>query len=401
MKRAGKHPTSALFALTLAVSASACASCDTGGDGTQERMPFRDGWQVEADVDFIHTTADGLQIFDLAIGGRESNDNFANRGDVIVNFDGPANKILVELRRFTFATNEDAAQNDFDNLSLWAYTSALGRPQDMSAEDACDEGAWQNGCAARVYYDGLSQLQRSGADIRVTLPPDYRYQLSITTEDNVADDDYFNRGNVCVSNLNASVDIETKSGNAWVTVARETTPAPKCSQQQIDDCENWTVKDEDDNDVPAPWAPECPCIAVGGGEFGRVFFENRDDSASNVTVDVASTLWTSIRTENRGEMQQAQGDHCDALIEVPGAALEAQDFPWRLNGDVNFPGEPAIKGAGFAIQTFSNNCSPVAYTEEPGDFVGVGRGQEQESEERGNVRVCTDCITQSCNDLIP
>jgi len=413
MNRPRRNPTSAGFILAFMTFSLGCGDRDGGFDsgngneidGSDDRKPFRDGWRVAADVDFIHTDlSDGLAlIVDLTIGGRETNDNFANRGDIIVNFDGPDDRILIELRRFTHTTTLERAEEDFERLSLWAFSSSPGRPQDQDVEDDCTAGGWQGGCDIRVYYDGLSQQDRAGADIRVTLPADYRRQINIVTEDNIGDDDYFNRGDVCVSNLFASVDIETESGNVWVSLADGTTPSPRCSADQIQACEDWTVDDESGNQVPTPWAPECDCIAVGGGEFGRVAIENRDSSSSDVTVEMPEGLWASIRAENKGATQSQAGEFCEAGIDVDNIELDptSEDLPWNAFAHANFPGEPAIRGAGFSVLAVSNECSPVAHTDAPEDFVGTGHGDEQESTERGNIVVCTDCITQTCDELIP
>lgn len=397
--------------LVLAACAVGVVGCTEEPPGIADRGPFRDGWQVEVDADFLHTSINDegkpvADIFDMTIGGREDGDNFANRGDIIVNFDGPANRILVEMRRFTFSTTQQAAEEDFENLSLWAFASSVGRPQDQDPLDNCDPddgGAWQNACQVRVYYDGLSQLERSGADLRVTLPPEYRQKINIVTQDNIEEEDYLNRGNVCVSNLFASADIEVESGRVWATLSDVVTPAPKCSQEQIDKCENWTVEDDMGNEVPAAWAQECDCIAVGGGEFGRLEITSRDETAADITIDIPTGLWTTVKAENTGEGQQESGDHCDAVIEAADfvPADTGNDFSWQKFGSMNYPGMPAISGAGFSIVASSSSCEPVAHTEHPDDFVGTGKGDEQASEERGNVRVCNDCITQSCNDLIP
>ncbi|MCX4240413.1 hypothetical protein [Paraliomyxa miuraensis] len=389
--------------LALAAIAIGVTGCPDGPPGIADRSPFRDGWVVEVDADFVHTDAEGTRaIFDMTVGGREDGDNFANRGDIIVTFDGPPNRILVEMRRFTFSTNQEAADLDFDDLSLWAFASSTGRPQDQDPADDCS-GSWQNACQVRVYFDGLSQLERSGADLRVTLPPDYRQKINIVTQDNIEEEDYLNRGNVCVSNLFASANIETESGKVWAQLARDVNPAPKCSLEQIDKCENWTVDDGMGNDVPAAWAPECDCIAVGGGEFGRLAIDSRDETAADIVVDVPDGLWASIKAENQGDGQEEAGDHCEAKVEVANfeRAETGNDFSWQAFGNANYPGMPAIGGAGFSINAISSSCEPVAYTERPEDFVGTGKGEDQDSEERGNVTVCTNCITQSCSELIP
>ena len=232
----------------------------------------------------------------------------------------------------------------------------------------------------------------------VTLPPDYRYELSVETEDNVADDDYFNRGDVCISNLFATADVTPQSGNVWVSMNPNTTPTPTCSDEEIARCENWTNDDGMGNDVPAPWDPTCGCINHGSLDIG-----NRDSSASNITVDVPTALWASIRAENTGEMQSSAGDHCEAVVELPNVEYDAtgNDFPWQVSAASNYPGEPAVSGAGYFVKLESSECGPVAHTDSPDEFVGLGNGDEQESEERGNIRICNGCITQSCDELIP
>jgi hypothetical protein len=378
--------------------------CTSEPPGTSQRFPFRDDWRTAADQPFEHTASDGTpQIFNLTIGGLERNDNFANRGDVIVDFDGPPNRILIELRRFTFTTTDEAAELDFENLSLWASDSSPNAPRPPAADADCVAGGWRNGCEVRVLYDGQSQLKRSGADIRVTLPPEYRYKLNVITQDNIEEEDYLNRGNVCISNLFASADVEVEGGKVWATLARDVTEAPKCSLAQIEACETWTVEDDDGNEVAAAWAPECPCIAVGGGEFGRLEIVSREETAADITVDMPAGLWASIKAENTGTAQEASGEHCDATIEVANFVPNetGNDSPWEAFGNVNYPGTPAIAGAGYTISATSRSCEPVAFTEHPEDFVGTNKGEDQTSEERGNVLVCTNCITQSCNDLIP
>jgi len=410
-RRRGALGTLALAACTLG-GAAGCNG-DNSGD-LAERQPYRDGWATVVDQAFDHTAPneDGDEvaaIFQLAIGGRETNDNFANRGDIIVNFDGPADRILIEMRRFTFAASSDEAERDFEDLLPWAATGSVVPPGQVAEEDKCIKETsdspveWQNDCAFRVYFDGQSQLKRSGADIRVTLPADYRYGIDIVTQDNIEEEDYLNRGNVCVSNLFASANVDVDSGRVWASLAGDVNPIPRCPLEDIMACENWTQEDENGNEVPAPWAPECDCFAGGSAEFGRLTIESSDENAADVVVDVPAGLWTSVKAENTGMGQQSSGDHCEATIELSDytEAETGNDFPWQAQGFANYPGPPATAGAGYSVQITSKSCEPVAYTETPDEFVGIGKGDDQTSEERGNVQVCTNCIAQSCDELIP
>jgi hypothetical protein len=377
---------------------------EESGSGPFTRQPFRDQWRVEVDADFVHTHADGTPLItSLTIGGVETNDNFANRGDVIVNFDGPQGRILVELRRFTYNVSQEDADEDFGDLWLWAYAAPLARPQDQSPADDCLASGWQDGCEIRVYFNGQAQLKRSGADIRVTLPPDYRRRITVITEDNDEEEDYENRGNVCISGLHATADVEVENGNVWVSLASDATPAPQCTAEQIAACENWTVDDGMGGQIPAPWAPECDCIAIGGGEFGRLELANEEEAASNMVVDLPAGLWASIRAENQAPDQDAAGEHCEASVTVPAFELNetGNDFPWEAFGNASYPGEPAIAGAGYSMIATSSGCGPVLYTEHPEDFVGPDNEAMQATGERGNLEVCSGCITQTCDELVP
>ena len=111
-----------------------------------------------------------------------------------------------------------------------------------------------------------------------------------------------------------------------------------------------------------------------------------------VAVAVAAAFWFMI---NGGKTVDAP------TLKVAVPTPDGNDFPWQSRAEVNSPGEFALSGAGFNIQLFSNGCGPVARTEDPDDFVGVGNGKDQDSNNQGNITVCNDCITQTCNELIP
>ncbi|MBC8068489.1 MAG: hypothetical protein IAG13_09155 [Deltaproteobacteria bacterium] len=352
-------------------------------------------------------------ISDLQIGNSlGSNDNFVNRGDVIVNFDGPADQIKIEFRRFTFAEDEEGAQDDFDKLSLWAYNANTGtpkKPADMEEEARCggedDDGnplPWQQDCAIYVYYDGQNQLKRAGADIRVTLPPNYRQDIGIATADDVTEDAYPNRGNICVSNLNGTVDADLQSGLAFVTLAADVTPSPKCEQANPEGFQGCIDFDDPATEGPDAWSQNCGCFS-SNLELGRVTIESLAPSSANITVDTTlPDLWTSFRAENTGE-NQLNGKHCPSAVEGLSDLEYTQmdvNQPWRLVGVSNFPSEMAPGGAGFTLQLTSNGCEPVSSVEAPDDF--DPKVTDPESEVRGNVKVCAGCLAgRSCEDLLP
>ncbi len=395
--------------ITLLLGAVALtAGCpDSGDSGTAEATPYRDDWRTVINQPFSTYDADGAaDIVSLMIGGTPSSDNFANRGDVIVRY-AATDRITVEMRRFTMSDNEDLAEEDFDKLQIWAYdtTSSPKPPSQMDAEDNCldpdGDMPWRDGCQVRVYYDGLTQVGRSGADLRVTLPNDFIFSLDVTTTDNDADSDYQNRGNVCVENLPGSADIRLGNGSAFVILDPNMNEMPECAPSDVAEC------------AAAGWAnDDCPCLGQGIA-FSQTRVESNDAEASNVTVDIPNAnFWIGYTMRNEGEgltpgAGDAPGALCEATIDpsagavVLDPAINLEQKPWDNRGSINLPanGTPA---AGYNITAVSASCSAVQGTEDPRDFVGKGLGSEQESEERGNLNVCSGCLRgTSCDDLIP
>jgi hypothetical protein len=378
------------------------AGTDTGAAGQcgdNELKPFRDAWQVEADVDFPYLDADGqAQITSLFIGGHIYNDNFVNQGDVIVRFTGPPNRITVELRRFTMTPNATIAQQDFEALRLWAFDQKVtspAKPPDMDPASNCATGPWHDGCGIRVYYDGLSQLARAGADIRVTLPADYHHDVQIVTDDNDADASYFDRGNVCVENLAGNAQVELENGQVFVTLADDIGPAPSCPGADVEACETWTDAGE-----PAPWASECPCVQ--DGNFGLLSIGSMDGAAADITLDVPAGLWTTINAQNQGEGQSVAGDHCVASVEVAEAVPAPTDFPWIAGASTPKPSEASLEGGGYQILAVSSDCGIVAATESPQDFECGAAGTDQPKTKRGDIVVCAGCLgAATCDDLLP
>ena len=401
-----------VFAPLLCLLAAACGdNTPTNGGGTE---PFRDKWRVVHEGPFqLLDDMGNPNIGTLYIGNALGyNDNFVNRGDVIVDFSGTSEEIKIEFRKFSFSSGETDAADDFDKLSLWAYASSIGtpkKPADMDDADRCSgedkQGnplAWKEGCAIYVYYDGLSQLKRSGADIRVTLPAAYREDISISTADNVEEDTYPNRGNICVSNLNASVTAELQSGLAFVSLAPDATPSPKCNSLLPDlymDCINYV---DPDTMQPEPWAQACGCINQGI-PFGTVKIDSLKPSSANMTVDVGNAaLWTAFHAENAG-MNSLASKNCPSTIDgLNNLTYTVNDpnAPWRVIGESNHPSDKAPAGAGFSLQLTSNGCEPVSAVESPGDW--DPDVTDPPSDIRGNVEVCAGCLAgKSCDDLLP
>lgn len=398
MKRSLSAFALGLTALTMTLSCNEKGNGDDGNTGGQ-LAPYRDEWRVEAEVPFPYLSGDGtVQIASVRIGGRVYQDNFANRGDVIVEFEEGRDTIKIEMRRFTMAGSRAAAEEDWEALSLWVYNAnqtSPKKPEEMDPERQCvgDGGVWQDDCAIRVYYDGQSQLARAGADFRVTLPAAYRHTIRIATEDADDDDDYINRGTVCVNNLRGSAEIELENGVASVIMADDIQAIPICTEAQVEACETY-----EHEGASAPWHPDCPCIFDTMSAWGSVRVESRDAAAANITIDAPEHLWMNITARNDGPNQSAATSHCNANIELADFIIEDKPFPWSVRGTTP-PPSPSASG-GYGTIAVSKDCSPVVYTPSPDDYVGRGNGHEQEVEDRGDLRICTNCIrAQSCDQL--
>lgn len=405
MTRASIATISTVFSGLLA----ACGG-DTEPQQGDSQAPFRDDWKEEHEGAFDLLDDEGNPAITAVFIGNAlgSNDNFVNRGDVIVEFDEDVDdRIKIELRRFTFATSEDEAADIFDKLELWAYNANTGspkRPEDMEEDARCggenDDGdayPWQDGCAIYIYYEGQTQLARAGADIRVTLPAAYRQEISISTADNVEEDSYPNRGNVCVSNLNGTADIELQNGLAFVSVVSETA-YPTCPDELIADCENF---DDPMTEGPDAWSKDCGCIAQNYNP-GNVTVSSLTPSSADITVDVPADLWTNFRAENAGQ-NSLSDKNCPATLGDLGS-IEFEDGgddpnkPWLRAGIANRP--PAAPAGGFRLDLKSNGCEAVAAIEEPkewdADIV------DPDAELRGNIELCVGCIADTpCEDLLP
>lgn len=407
MSRALPGIFSGLFAVIGGVAIGACTP-----EPDPEPRPFEDAWRLELDLPFPYLDAAGTtaRIKSLTIGGREEDDNFANRGHVIVQFD-PAGtaadgRIRVEMRRYTMARTAEEAADVFAALQLWA---AKGRVvPEPAPEDSCLT-TWQDACQVRVAYRGLVQLARAGADLRVTLPAAYRHLLTVVTEDNVAESDYQRRGDVCVEGLDASADIQVGSGRVFVVLDPATTPMPQCTLKPgaVEDC----VSHED-----GAWSSACRCVAEMG-DFGRVRVTSHDGAAVTATVDVPRGLWVNAALVNEGPEQMRgsdppcadaspMGTRCDSCVAIEGYVPDPNlgppetRTPWIDLGVAARPSGAANPSSGFLVNLVSKRCDAVRYTPVPEAFVGEDL-EAQPIEERGNLHVCHDCLrTTGCAGLL-
>ena len=380
------------------------ASCNPSDNAAGVSQPFQGEWRTVIDQPFNVLDAAGEVAIRTVRIGNEGGDNFNNRGDIVVRY-ADVSRITVEMRKFTQVDSQALADEDFDKLSIWGSTSALPpAPYNLDDEDNCIDPSgqlpWQDDCQIAVFYDGQTQVDRSGADLRITLPRSFIYDLEIETDDNLADADYQNRGNVCVENLPGSADIKLSNGTAWVIVDETSNISPLCPADQRQAC------------VDADWDSQCPCL-VNDFEFGQVKITSNDGQAANAIVDIPSSpeFWVGYQLRNDGDNTPGNdepGALCEAIVEDSAGAVrlaEGIDLGQKPNenqGSINYPGDTATEGAGYNIALKSDECLVILATEDPSDFVGVGEGPTQESDERGNVSICSGCArTVGCDGLVP
>lgn len=334
------------------------------------QFPQRDEWRTAIDAEL------GEDVESINIGGLEDDGNFANRGDIEVRFDGEEGRVLVEMRRFAFATDLEEVQPVFERLWPWAFAGeSLQAPNGSMIDGDCSV-VWQDDCHLRVYYDGQRQPYLAGADLRVTLPPSFRGHLDVTTEDLVADEAYPLRGDVRIDGLPGSADISVEAGTVQVSLAEDALVAPACGAQGNATCEQWL-----DGEEPAPWALACGCT-----EFGNLRVLG---SAADVTLDVPRELWANLHVENAHTA--ATELWCDVEVDCGGFAdcemlLDDEVVPGKKKAELNDPGPSALEGAGYSVRVFNDACHSVSYADGPEDYEDPG------IDVRGEILVCAGCL---------
>ncbi len=320
--------------------------------------PFRDEWRVELSAPVTLAGAGRLQ--DLLVGGHEHESNFANRGDVIVQFHDE-DRIVVEMRRFTRAADPERAREDFDHTMLWAYIGgdvAPVPPQQMEFPRPCvgEDGSLRDGCGLRVYYDGNSQPLRTGADLRVTLPARWTGQLDLITQDSIIDSDYLNRGNICVEPTRAWVTAQLERGVAYASIA------------------------------PDEVAPGTASLSISG-------------DAAQIWLDVPAQLRTSWRVGY--EDDQSKQERCFADPVLEGHVFTEVEFGSKRSSYAGVAGpDPETETFDALLAARSDTCDVVAFTEAPDQW--SGEPNEQSVETRGEIRLCNDCIAATpCEELLP
>lgn len=395
-------PRSRSLSLTLlSLATVAIAACESGPIVTAE-SPFRESWNVVHEGPILireNAAVPYAPVRTLVIGGIETADNFANRGDVEVYFTNPPSDaqglgtIRIEWRRFAFATDQADADANFEKMTPWAFATTTQNPNNIDPALNCFDPVWFEGCSLRVYYDGKTQPIRSGADLRVYLPSDYVGDLQVITEDNLKDTEYFDLSNVKVKGAIGSVDVSVENGDVEIEMSDDALVAPQCGAdlaESIDFNEFCETYVDMNTSMPAPWSVDCGCT-----ELGQVKAEARLPFAANITIDIPTDLWANVKAENlQAGLTTASMPRCDATIEDDTFASFEFDpsqcdpsAPWRCFGEANDPGASAVEGAGFGVQARSNGCGIVDAHSGPEDY-----GTEPEPLEKGFTRVCSGCL---------
>jgi hypothetical protein len=335
-----------------------------------DREPYVDDWRTEL-------SGPAAQIKSLSIGDRLTSDNFANRGDIEVRYVDGTDQITIEMQRFTIAKDQATADAAFERMKFWAYdiaTPAAPTPDD--AADAC----WApevEGCYVRNYYEGQLQPVRDGVNFRITIPRGWDGDLAVTTEDNLEEgiESYPDRSDIIVDGLAGNLAADLDSGNIRVRMDAATDHYAGCSSN--DTC------------VEMGYPIGCGCT-----DPTNVTIANNTGQASNITVDVGNPdAWYTMVLENHGSFSAGDEFVCTATIDCdafPNCEIDPDyaTIEYQERAEVNFPGEPAIRGAGIRLALSSEACANITYTEGPDDY----EAETFPAEKRGDLQVCVGCL---------
>ncbi len=366
--------TTRLLSLSLLAAAStlltACQTGDDGGGIGAGREPYVDDWEVVA-------SGPAAQLTQLSIGDRLTSDNFANRGDIEVRYVDGTDQITIEMQRFTIAKNQADADAAFGRMQFWGYDiGSPSPPEPDDAEDAC----WApdvTGCYARVYYDGQIQPVRDGANFRVTIPRGWDGDLELVTEDNLEEgiDTYPDRSDIIVDGVAGNLNIDLDSGNVQVRMDPETDHFAGCAANDACVMEGYP-------------------LGCGCSEPTNVTIANNNGQSSDITVDVGNaSAWYTMSLENRGTLTAGDDFVCTATIQCDAFAdcmidSDFADVENQERAEVNYPGDPALLGAGIRIQLVSEGCANIVYTSGPDDY----ELEDFPEQKRGDVEVCVGCL---------
>ncbi len=315
-------------------------------------VPLRDGWRTVLEAGFPTQGDDAINL--LRVGGSAHEGNFANRGDILVDFTD-AETITLRMRPFSRSEDERLVADELDRLSLWAFVTegnAPLRPEEMVVSRPCigDDGNLRDRCALRLIYDGALQPMRLGADLWLTLPRSYQGELTLYTEDNAIDGDYLNRGNVCIEANQADVTVSMDSGTAFVKASSS----------------------------------------------GRTTLKGE---ASNVKVDLPADVVATLRVTYASfpeidALCSANFDVAGAIEEDSSAGTNASDIV-VVSGPQPRPGPSTV-----TINASLRDCQWLTSTESPREF-DAQIGADREPELMGSLDFCNGCLPDPCATLLP
>jgi hypothetical protein len=281
------------------------------------------------------------------------------------------------MQRFTIAKDQATADAAFERMKFWAYDIATpAPPSEDDAADAC----WApdvTGCYIRNYYEGQLQPVRDGVNFRVTIPIGWDGDLAITTEDNLEAgiETYPDRSDIIVDGFAGNLIVDMDSGNVQARMDPNTDHYADCDAN--DDC------------VAMGYPLGCGC-----SDPTNVTIANTNGQSSNITVDVGNPdAWYTMILENRGTFSASDEFICTATIDC-GAFDDCvidpdyADIEYQERAEVNFPGTPAIAGAGIRIALTSEACANIVHTDSPEDY----ELDEFPIEKRGDINVCVGCL---------
>ena len=207
--------------------------------------------------------------------------------------------------------------------------------------------------------------------------PAGRATLDLTTTDNLEAgiDSYPDRSDISVLGLNGNITVDLDSGNVDVRLDPNVKHYAGCEAN--DAC------------VMMGYAMGCGC-----SEPTNISIANKPGQASNITVDVANAdNWYTMILENRGTFSAGDEFVCNATVDCDAFAdcVIDPDFaalPQQERAEINFPGDPAIEGAGIRISLVSEACANITYVNDKDDF----EADPLPEEKRGELRACVGCL---------
>ncbi|GEM_PF-1234248 len=425
------------FAALSILSFGLSLGCDSV-TANEQNLPLDEEWVTVIDnvifpytQDFVKKPYETNLVNTLNIG-RRTGSNLVNRGHVEViyskEFNGKADpnnmpNIKVEMRRFTTAHDDNDAKAQMEKTKLYAFTAAPSdKVPDESYEDKrCEQPwvpspdnytVWPDGCFLTVYYDGLTQPLRDGADLRVTVPAAWRGKLNINTSDNIQDTPYPRRSNVTVTDLAGSVEVEFDEGVANIRLADDFLEVTNCTAEDIQTCRDvgWNLADamscstaegKDDPtclglDKEADCAANENCVWNGcpckSDNFATIKVSSSSNRSGNITVDMPPGIWATARLQNQDSaLSPASDPGCTAKVECgdfTSCDIDAagSEMPWEIVAELNDLGDDNIAGSGVQITAVSATCGYVEVAEDPEDW------DNGEVVARGNINLCSGCL---------